>query len=140
MSELKELTKELCNKSGCHHKCNDTTDCVVEEEAKEVIANSATTKEKQIEVLKDDICIAADYCYGACDECNLGDLAESLYNAGYRKVVMCKDCKFNVVNMEKDPLDITDYSGDDIVCSYFMTDGLEPTDFCNYGAKMKGGE
>lgn len=124
MSELKELAKELCDKSGCHHKCHDTKDCVVEDEAellisnklrcidcihneicqfynalgtkvicypcgfyeaKEVIANSATTKEKQIEVLKGDICIAADYCYGACDECNLGDLAESLYNAGYRK-------------------------------------------------------
>jgi hypothetical protein len=54
------------------------------------------------------------------------------------EVVRCKDCKFNVANMEKDTLDITDYSGDDIVCSYFMTDGLEPTDFCSYG-KMKGG-
>ena len=74
--------------------------------------------------------------------------AEALYNAGYRKqkedtveVVRCKDCKFNVANMEKDPLDITDYSGDDIVCSYFMTDGLEPADFCSCGeAKMKGSE
>lgn len=55
------------------------------------------------------------------------------------EVVRCKDCKFNVANMERDPLDITDYSGDDIVCSYFMTDGLEPADFCSYGAKMKGG-
>jgi hypothetical protein len=77
----------------------------------------------------------------------INKVAEYLYNAGYRKqkedaveVVRCKDCKFNVANMEKDPLDITDYSGDDIVCSYFMTDGLEPADFCSYGAKMKGGE
>ena len=73
------------------------------------------------------------------------DIAITFYEADYRKqdedtveVVRCKDCKFNVANMEKDPLDITDYSGDDIVCSYFMTDGLEPTDFCSYGAKMKG--
>ncbi len=49
------------------------------------------------------------------------------------EVVRCKDCKFNVANMEKDPLDITDYSGDDIVCSYFMTDGLDPNDYCSYG-------
>lgn len=50
-------------------------------------------------------------------------------------VVKCKDCKFNVANMEKDPLDITDYSGDDIVCSYFMTDGLAPNDYCSQGIK-----
>jgi hypothetical protein len=31
--KLKELAKELCDKSGCHHKCNDTSDCVVEDEA-----------------------------------------------------------------------------------------------------------
>lgn len=33
MSNIKELAKELCEKSGCHHKCNDTSDCVVEDEA-----------------------------------------------------------------------------------------------------------
>lgn len=33
MCELKDLAKDLCEKSGCHHKCNDTTDCVVEDEA-----------------------------------------------------------------------------------------------------------
>jgi hypothetical protein len=42
-------------------------------------------REKQIEEMKYDICTAADYCYGACEECNLGRLAEHLYNAGYRK-------------------------------------------------------
>lgn len=46
-------------------------------------------------------------------------------------VVRCKDCKYNVANMEKDPLDITDYT--DIVCSYFMTDGMDPNDFCSKG-------
>ena len=50
-------------------------------------------------------------------------------------VVRCKDCKFNVANMEKDPLDITDYSGDDIVCSYFMTDGFDPNDYCSQGKR-----
>ena len=51
------------------------------------------------------------------------------------EVVRCKDCRFNVANMEVDPLDITDYS--DIVCSYFMTDGLENDDYCSYGKKVE---
>ena len=46
-------------------------------------------------------------------------------------IVRCKDCIYNVANMEKDPLDMTDYT--DIVCSYFMTDGMEPDDFCPKG-------
>ena len=50
------------------------------------------------------------------------------------EVVRCKECKFNVNNMKKDPLDITDYSGVDIVCSYFMTDGQKENDFCSHGA------
>ena len=54
------------------------------------------------------------------------------------EVVRCKDCKFNVANMEKDPLDCTDYSGDDIVCSYFLTDGLDPNDFCSRGKRKEG--
>ena len=33
MSELKEIAKDLCEKSGCHHKCHDTDKCVVEDEA-----------------------------------------------------------------------------------------------------------
>lgn len=48
------------------------------------------------------------------------------------EIVRCKDCKYNVANMQKDPLDITDYT--DIVCSYFMTDGMDPHDFCSKGA------
>ena len=54
------------------------------------------------------------------------------------EVVRCKDCRFNVSNMEKDGYDITDYSGEDIVCSYFMTDGMLPNDFCSYGEKKDG--
>ena len=47
--------------------------------------------------------------------------------------VHCKDCQFNVSNMSLESMDDTDYSGDDIVCSYFMTDGLEPYDYCSHG-------
>lgn len=36
-TRVKEIAKELCEKSGCHHKCHDTKDCVVEDEAKTII-------------------------------------------------------------------------------------------------------
>ena len=49
------------------------------------------------------------------------------------EVVRCKDCKHNVANWNHDELDETDYT--DIVCDYFMTDGLNPDDFCNYGER-----
>lgn len=51
-----------------------------------------------------------------------------------KPVVFCKDCKHNVANAIHDPLDITDYT--DIVCEYFMTDGMSPDDFCSNGIKM----
>ena len=35
--EIKKLAKELCDKSGCHHKCLDTDKCVVEDEAAKLI-------------------------------------------------------------------------------------------------------
>ena len=51
-----------------------------------------------------------------------------------KPVVHCKDCKYNVANRQQDPLDITDYT--DIVCDYFMTDGMEADDFCSKGVKI----
>ena len=51
-----------------------------------------------------------------------------------KPVVHCKDCKYNVANRQQDPLDITDYT--DIVCDYFMTDGMEADDFCSKGIKI----
>lgn len=63
--------------------------------------------------------------------------------ADVEEVVRCKDCEFNVANKENDPLNITDYSGDDIVCSYFLTDGLDPNDYCSRGTRTpreRGGQ
>lgn len=54
------------------------------------------------------------------------------------EVVRCKDCIHNADNMTRDPLDVTDYSGEDIVCSYFRTDGMDPDDFCSYGERREG--
>lgn len=31
-AKIKKLAKELCHKSGCHHKCPDTDKCIVEDE------------------------------------------------------------------------------------------------------------
>jgi hypothetical protein len=68
----------------------------------------------------------ADWIYGFIESQPTADVVE---------VVRCKDCRFNVANMEKDGYDTTDYDGIDIVCSYFMTDGMRPDDFCSYGER-----
>lgn len=46
-------------------------------------------------------------------------------------VVRCRDCKYNVANQDPDPYDTTDYT--DIVCTYHMSDGFDPEDFCSKG-------
>lgn len=53
-------------------------------------------------------------------------------------VVRCEKCIHNAANLVRDPLDTTDYSGKDIVCAFWLSDGLEPDDYCSRG-KMKGG-
>ena len=52
-------------------------------------------------------------------------------------VVRCKDCIHNVSNRITDPLCLNDYSGEDIVCDYFETDGMEPDDYCSYAERKK---
>ena len=47
------------------------------------------------------------------------------------ELIRCKDCIHNAANRKTDPMDITDYSGQDIVCDYFMTDGQETDDYCS---------
>lgn len=42
MSKIKELAKDLCDKSTCHHKCSDTDKCIVEEEAELLINGNKT--------------------------------------------------------------------------------------------------
>ena len=105
MSKIKELARELCD---CPHKCKDTTDCVVEEEALllinqdksnnfEVKSNNlpfvltnedkVSVKVKQIEEMVDDIDTyieSVDVKQWYSDELDEG-LAKALYNAGYRK-------------------------------------------------------
>jgi hypothetical protein len=54
------------------------------------------------------------------------------------EVVRCKDCKHNVANWQHDELDIEDYT--DIVCDYFMTDGMEANDYCSHGERRDDNE
>ncbi len=56
---------------------------------------------------------------------------ERLEDCPLTELIQCEDCIHNVANRKTDPMDITDYSGQDIVCDYFMTDGQEPDDYCS---------
>ena len=61
------------------------------------------------------------------------DRINEISSADVVEVVRCTDCVHNVANWQHDELDETNY--DDIVCDYFMTDGINPTDFCSYGER-----
>lgn len=129
---IKELAKEICERSVCHHKCRDTKDCIVEEEAEllinqnksnnfEVKSNNELFKQalveglnrrfdktieeaKKIEQIEEMAVEFAKincnpkgcYCCDLCDEYYSLELscedylvyrkmAETFYNAGYRK-------------------------------------------------------
>lgn len=56
---------------------------------------------------------------------------ENSPTADVTNAVRCRDCKYNVANQEPDPCDATDYT--DIVCTYHMSDGFDPEDFCSKG-------
>ena len=45
-------------------------------------------------------------------------------------VVRCEDCLYNYGNAED-----CEYNQNDIVCTYFDTDGLDASDFCSYGER-----
>ena len=64
-------------------------------------------------------------------------LSDSRRDKEMTTLVRCKDCIHNVANRKTDPMDITDYSGQDIVCDYFMTDGQEPDDYCSHAERIE---
>jgi hypothetical protein len=66
------------------------------------------------------------------------EYAEYLPTYDVVEVVRCKDCKHNVANWQHDELDIEDYT--DIVCDYFMTDGMEANDYCSHGERRDDNE
>lgn len=46
-----------------------------------------------------------------------------------KNLVRCRDCKYKTVTKDGE------WNPEDIVCGYWMSDGLEETDFCSYGEK-----
>ena len=46
-------------------------------------------------------------------------------------VVRCKDCRHNVVTKDGE------YNEEDIVCDYWLSDGLDSNDFCCYGERKE---
>lgn len=58
-------------------------------------------------------------------------MADRLIKNGVVIPVRCKDCIHGAGNWKRDELDATNY--EDIVCDYFMTDGVTGEDYCKYG-------
>ena len=97
--DIKEKAKKLCT---CHHKCKDTTDCVVEDDAREhlpfVLTNEdkVSVKGKCIGEMINIIKTSKGYPSNSdCRKCLFEkdslykEVAEILYNAGYRKYPCC---------------------------------------------------
>lgn len=141
--DIKDKAKELCEKLGCYHKCNDTKDCVVEDEAivqsnKKRSAERVINNFKGMRELSEMTNIMLDECCSGCmwNVYAANTHAEALYNAGYRKqsegewqiavnpveaTFICSNCHWFYT--EADPKAETEYK------------------YCPYcGAKMKGGE
>lgn len=90
--DIKDKAKELCEKLGCYHKCNDTKDCVVEDEAivqsnKKRSAERVINNFKGMRELSEMTNIMLDECCSGCmwNVYAANTHAEALYNAGYRK-------------------------------------------------------
>lgn len=156
--KLKELAKELCEKSGCHHKCNDTKDCVVEDEALLLINDnksnnfdvksnnlpSTLTNEDKVSVKDrkiEEMAKVIDYTFVMADGVGATRpssrmIAMDLYDAGYRK--------------QSEGEWTYDYTGEELLgtdavyqykCSLCGEHSIVPWRYCpDCGAKMKGGE
>ena len=149
--EILLITENESNNSGVKSNNSQCIDCIHSEicqfyktlganvicypcgfyEMKEVIANSATTKEKKIEEMRAILCRsgAINHCE-YCEDCE--GIVEALYNAGYRK-----QSEGEWIWSESGQEDYEQYW----VCSCCHEKDYFEEKFCpNCGAKMKGGE
>ena len=46
------------------------------------------------------------------------------------ELVRCKDCRYNYGNAEG-----CEYNPNDIICTYFDTDGMDASDYCSHGER-----
>jgi hypothetical protein len=89
-------------------------------------------KQQQILQMAKDICRVKLNCNDVCNPisaCDALKYAARAVEAGYVKVVRCKDCKYKTRTVDGE------YNPEDIVCGYFMTDGLEENDYCSRGIR-----
>ena len=68
-----------------------------------------------------------DQIYTRMDFCGWLDDAEIIDAV---PVVRCKDCRYNYGNAED-----CEYNPNDIVCTYFDTDGMDASDYCSCGER-----
>ena len=72
-----------------------------------------------------------DQIYTRMDFCGWLDDAEIIDAV---PVVRCVDCKYNYGNAEG-----REYNPNDIICTYFDTDGMDASDYCSYGERSEDG-
>ena len=53
-----------------------------------------------------------------------------IYHRTLDEIVRCRDCRYNYGNAEG-----REYNQNDIVCTYFDTDGMDASDYCSYGER-----
>lgn len=78
-----------------------------------------------------------EFCnkYDRCDDCPIDRMANALYNAGYRKVIHCKDCAFCEVVY---PVKMIGKEAEEVWYCRLLRQCTRPDVFCSC-AKMKGG-
>lgn len=69
-----------------------------------------------------------------CCSCGVGSaraIAKDAPTADVVEVVRCGQCKHCTLTDEGE------YNPEDIVCDYFMTDGMQENDYCSYGERKE---
>ena len=59
--------------------------------------------------------------------------AISEINTAQPEIIRCKDCKY------RGETEDGEYDPEDIVCEYWMSDGLSETDYCSYAERRQDG-
>ena len=118
--KVKALAKELCMKSGCHHKCQDVTECIVMEEATEILNQDVATDELAILIRT-----------GLALQKSSKEIAEVIQQDGWQK---------QHIGEWQEALDGTHWCS---VCGHDATYTFDGTEICGLacpfcGVKMKG--
>lgn len=142
---MRPIDADALKKEGRKERGVATRDTAERKTASRENERSGNNAKIEADALKETIC---SHLYPVVDYFNSKDYG-MFWTGGIEKaideqptidavpVIRCKDCIHNVSNRITDPLCINDYSGDDIVCDYFETDGMEPDDYCSYAERKE---